>query len=149
MSTVEAKTTTQCHGAPGAYIYWGAIGDVNFTPQQDVFETTFVIPNDADGMQTIAFNMAEIKQACVYTIKNVVWKLADNTESLINQTGADNFYVKEGAGTDPHVFGESNGITSTVVSNAASTATYNLAGQRVSKEYKGIVVKNGKKYLAK
>ena len=149
VSTVEAKTTTQCHGAPGAYIYWGAIGDVNFTPQQDVFETTFVIPNDADGMQTIAFNMAEIKQACVYTIKNVVWKLADNTESLINQTGADNFYVKEGAGTDPHVFGESNGITSTVVSNAASTATYNLAGQRVSKEYKGIVVKNGKKYLAK
>ena len=28
-------------------------------------------------------------------------------------------------------------------------AIYNLAGQRVSKEYKGIVIKNGAKYIAK
>ena len=28
-----------------------------------------------------------------------------------------------------------------------SDAMYNLAGQRVSKTYKGIVVKNGKKYI--
>ena len=29
------------------------------------------------------------------------------------------------------------------------TVTYNLAGQRVNKDYKGIVVTNGKKYIAK
>ena len=34
-------------------------------------------------------------------------------------------------------------------SNAAtdSEAIYNLAGQRVGKDYKGIVVKNGRKYV--
>ena len=29
-ATKAAKTTTQLHGAPGAYMHWGAIGDVNF-----------------------------------------------------------------------------------------------------------------------
>lgn len=33
--------------------------------------------------------------------------------------------------------------------NAAKTAIYNLAGQRVDANYKGVVVKNGKKYLQK
>ena len=32
---------------------------------------------------------------------------------------------------------------------AAGEAIYNLAGQRVSKAYKGVVVKNGRKYIAR
>ena len=32
---------------------------------------------------------------------------------------------------------------------ASNAAIYNLAGQRVNKAYKGIVVKEGKKYIAK
>ena len=99
-------------------------------------------------MWCIAFNMAEIKEACDYTIKNVIWKLEDNTESLINMTGAENFYVKEGAGTTPYIFG-TDGISSVVKSNTVNAASYNLAGQRVSGDYKGIVVKNGKKYVVK
>ena len=151
VSSVEAKTTTQCHAAPGAYIHWGAIGDVNFTPEEQHFEMTFTIPNECagKGMKSIAFNMAEIRGACDYTIKNIVWKLADNTETLINMTGADNFYVKEGAGTEPHVFSDPDAISTMTVNNPASSAAYNLAGQRVSKDYKGIVVKNGKKYISK
>ena len=151
VSSVEAKTTTQCHAAPGAYIHWGAIGDVNFTPEEQHFEMTFTIPNECagKGMKSIAFNMAEIRGACDYTIKNIVWKLADNTETLINMTGADNFYVKEGAGTEPHVFSDPDAISTLTVNNPASSAAYNLAGQRVSKDYKGIVVKNGKKYISK
>ncbi len=151
VSSVEAKTTTQCHGAPGAYIHWSAIGDVNFTPEEQHFEMTFIIPNECAGkdMKSIAFNMAEIRGACDYTIKNVVWKLSDNTESLINQTGAENFFVKEGAGTEPHMFDDGTGITNVVNKNTIPTVTYNIAGQRVSKDYKGIVVRNGKKYIAK
>jgi hypothetical protein len=112
---------------------------------------TFTIPNECagKGMKSIAFNMAEIRGACDYTIKNIVWKLADNTETLINMTGADNFYVKEGAGTEPHVFSDPDAISTLTVNNPASSAAYNLAGQRVSKDYKGIVVKNGKKYISK
>ena len=148
-STVEAKTTTQCHGAPGAYMHWSCIGDVNFTPEMQHFSTTFTVPSEANGMQSIAFNMAEIKAACDYTITNVVWKLEDNTETLINETGVENFIVKEGAGTEPHVYVDPTGINNTVVDSNVSSAAYNLAGQRVSNSYKGIVVKNGKKLIVK
>ena len=158
-SSIEAKASTQCHGAPGAYVHWGAIGDVNFTEDWQDFENDFTVPNEADGMQSIAFNMAEIKAACDYEITDVQWYLKDETldegktyENLINETGADNFYVKEGAGTDPYIFGtdpEQNGISSVVNKSSVSTATFNLAGQRVSNQFKGIVVKNGKKSLTK
>ncbi|MDE5571081.1 MAG: hypothetical protein K2I86_03365, partial [Prevotella sp.] len=149
VSSVDAKTTTQCHGEPGAYIYWSCIGDVNFTTEEQPFSKTFTVPAEADGMKSIAFNMAEIKGACDYTIKNIVWKLEDGTESLIDQTGTKNFYVKEGAGTAPYEFGTPSGISNIVTNNTVSTATYNVAGQRVSNDYKGIVIKNGKKYIVK
>lgn len=145
VSSIDARTSTQCHNMPGAYMHWGCIGDVNFTTDEQFFTTTFTVPNEADGMRTIAFNMAEIKDACVYKVKNVVWKLDDDTESLIDQTGSNNFYVKVGAGTDPYCV-KVNGV---VDNKPASNVTYNLAGQRVTKDYKGIVVKSGRKYLVK
>ena len=149
-SSIPARTSTQCHKEPGAYLHWGAIGDVNFTEEWQDFETNFTVPGDANGMQSIAFNMAEIKEACKYEIKDVVWKLEDGTESLINQEGSDNFFVKEGAGDTPHVFVDPDGISS-VVANSSNvpTVTYNIAGQRVTKDYKGIVIKNGKKVVVK
>ena len=148
----EAKTSTQCHAAPGAYLHWGAIGDVNFTTEWQDFEATFTVPNEANDMQSIAFNMAEIKEACDYEIKDVQWYLKEDanaegktSENLIG-TGEENFYVKEGAGTDPYQFSGINGV---MVQQPTSSAVYNLAGQRVSKTYKGIVVKDGKKFLTK
>ena len=147
-SVDNAKTTTQCHGEPGAYKHWAAIGDVTFnTGDWATFEQTFTVPDEADGMKSIAFNMAEIKEACDYQIKDVIWMTEDHMETLINTTGDENFYVKEGAGTAPYV---PSGI-STVVNEkkVSNNVIYNLAGQRVSKEYKGIVIKNGAKYIAK
>ena len=149
VGSIDAKTTTQDHRMPGDYVFWNSIGDVNFTTEEQHFSAAFTVPSDADGMQSIAFNMAEIKEACDYTIKNVIWKLADDTESLINMTGTDNFFVKEGAGTEPYQAADPAGINNVVVNSAVAGAIYNLAGQRVNKEYKGIVVKNGKKYIAK
>ena len=148
VSTVDAKTTTQCHNGPGEYMHWNCIGDVNFTTEEQHFSYKLTVPSEADGMKSIAFNMAEIKGACDYTIKNIVWKLADGTESLIDQTGTNNFYVKEGAGTAPYQFGtDPSGINSVSNDNVVSGKAYNLAGQAVSKNFKGIVVKNGKKYV--
>ena len=152
VSTVDAKTTTQCHNGPGEYMHWGCIGDVNFTTEEQHFSYKLTVPSEADGMKSIAFNMAEIKGACDYTIKNIVWKLEDGTESLIDQTGTKNFYVKEGAGTAPYEFGTDpenpgTGINSVVNGNAASGNIYNLNGQRVTNNFKGIVVKNGQKFV--
>ena len=112
----------------------------------------FKIPND--GVKTIAFNMAEIKGACDYEIYDIVWKLKDDTESLIDQTGTKNFLVKEGAGTNAYEFGtdpNETAISNVVVAKKNnSTVKFNLAGQRVSNDYKGIVVDgNGSKYIAK
>lgn len=156
----EAKTTTQLHGAPGAYVYWNAIGDVTFTEEWQDFEKTWEISAGDNGVeitcQSIAFNMAEIKEACKYELKDFQWYLSSDDdpegktlENLINETGTENFYVKEGAGTAPYQF-DPTAINGVVVNkSAASSAIYNIAGQRVSKSYKGIVVKDGKKYLVK
>ena len=238
------KTSTQCHGAPGAYMHYAAIGDVMFTTESQDFSKEFTIPAEGDGMQSIAFNMAEIKEACKYEITAVQWYLKDPSlsagqtyENLIDGEGVKNFVVKEGAGTAPSVFGTKqyaitvaetvNGTASalkkqyegagvTIATMAAdgyevdevkvscknidlavevtdagvdketgahnysfempadevtisvtfkvasginsiaadkakigSAVLYNLAGQRVAKDYKGIVVKEGKKIVNK
>ena len=151
----EAKTSTQCHGAPGAYMHWAAIGDVTFTTDWQTFDADFTVPSEADGMQTIAFNMAEIKEACDYEITEVQWYLQDagleagkTWENLINATGTENFWVKIGAGTDPYQYVGETGINELAAKNAKSSAViYNLAGQRVSNGFKGIVVKDGKKFV--
>lgn len=151
VATVEAKTNTQCGIDPiGTYKHWSCIGDVDFTTEVQHFSKEFTVPAEADGMTSIQFQMAVIKGACDYTVKNIVWKLADGTESLIDQTGTKNFYVKEGAGTNPYEFGTypgTDGINNVVEGNAASAKTFNLAGQAVSNNFKGIVVKNGKKLV--
>ena len=145
----DAKSTTQCQGEPGQYMHWNAIGDVDFTTEEQHFSKTFTVPAEADGMLSISFDMAVMKEANDYTIKNVIWKLEDGTESLINQTGGENFWLKISAGTTPYQY-EETAINGVVVNNKkSSAATYNLAGQRVSKTYKGIVVKDGKKYILK
>ena len=109
-----------------------------------------------DVVKYITFDLACIKEANTYTFKNIKWYLKGDAnsdgktqENLINATGTENFAIKIGAGTDPYQYGET-AINGVVVNNKkSSAATYNLAGQRVSKTYKGIVVKEGKKYIAK
>ena len=145
VATADARTSTQDHKAPGEYLHYAAIGDVNFTTEEQHFSTTFTVPSEAKGMQSIAFNLSEIKAANTYTIKNVIWRTEDSTESLINQTGGENFYVKVLGGNPEQL----TGISKVVAEKASNAAIYNLAGQRVNKAYKGIVVKEGKKYIAK
>ena len=150
VATVEAKTNTQCGTDPiGTYKHWSCIGDVDFTTEVQHFSKEFTVPAEADGMTSIQFQMAVIKGACDYTVKNIVWKLADGSESLIDMEGTKNFYVKEGAGTAPYEFGtDPSGINNVFMDNTdASGKIYNLNGQRVTSNFKGIVVKNGKKFV--
>ena len=153
-ASTAAKTTTQCHVAPGSYKFWGAIGDVNFTTDWQEYDNDFTVPDDGDGMQSIAFNLAEIKEACDYEIKDFQWYLKgdENTEgktweNLINATGTDNFKIKVGAGTSIVDYGTDGISTVTSKKSLGSAVIYNLAGQRVSNSFKGIVIKDGKKYV--
>jgi len=156
-ATKAAKTSTQAHkvgddGKPCTYLNWQAIGDVNFTEEWQDFETEFKVPAGDNGMRSIVFNMAEIKEANDYYIKNVQWYVKDEEleaqgktmENLINATGADNFWIKVNKG-NPESAG--TGISTVVSSKKASSAIYNIAGQKVDKNYKGLVIKNGKKMI--
>lgn len=149
-SSIPATSGTQLHGDPGAYLHWGAIGSFTFEEDWQDFETTFTVPSEANNMKSIAFNMAEIQEACDYYITDVVWMLEDMTETLIDTEGAKNFYVKEGAGTDPYIFGtDPSSVNSIANKNVAPAVIYNLAGQRVAKDYKGIVVTKNRKMIVK
>ena len=153
--SIAAHTSTQVHkvgddGKPCTYLNWQAIGDVDFTEEWQDFETEFKVPSGDNGMRSIVFNMAEIKAACDYSIKNVQWYIKDASleegqtyENLIS--GASNFYMKEEATTSPYT-----GIENVIINTGkTSSAIYNLAGQKVNKNYKGILVKDGKKFVNK
>ena len=159
--TAENVTSgTQSHNAPGQYIHWAAIGSFTFTDEWQDFDADFEIPSQCDGsdnaggykndFKSIAFNMAEVKDACNYHIKDVQWYMVDASleagqtyENLIS--GSTNFYLKEGAGTEPYT-----GIENVIINTGkTSSAIYNLAGQKVNKNYKGILVKDGKKFVNK
>ena len=103
-SSIPSWASTFCNKDVYEYLHWAAIGSVYFDTEWQEFEKTFTIPEEADGMQTLAFNMAEIKEACNYQITDVVWMTEDMTETLIDTEGIKNFWVKEGAGTNPREF---------------------------------------------
>ena len=147
-----AKASTQCHVEPGTYKHWAAIGDVNFTEEWQDFENTFTVAGEANGMKSIAFNLAEIREANNYYIKDVIWMTEDGTESLISEEGSLNkdqsqIFMSKVVGGE--ISPATTGISSIVSDKKATNVTYNLAGQRVSKGYKGIVIKNGSKYIVK
>jgi hypothetical protein len=152
VATKEANASTQTHAQPGSYIHNAAIGNVNFTTEEQHFQADYKIPEEAAGKdaQSIAFNLAEIKEANDYTLKNFKWYLkcdveGKTPENLINATGDDNFKSKVVGGDIVPAGIE----TVTTENKKVSNVTYNLAGQRVSKEYKGIVIRNGKKAVVK
>ena len=164
VATAAFTCPTGTHGQPGDYKK-NAFGDVDFTTTEDHFKADYEIPStgwggDAlSGMQSISFDMAVLKEANTYTIKNVKWYLKDATlneenktmENLINETGTENFRVKVGAGNNVLPYADYvTGIFS-VINDAAtrSNVIYNLSGQRVTKDYKGVVIINGRKVVNK
>ena len=154
-AATAARSTTQCHGeTPGAYMWWSCIPAVEFTTEEQIYTQDFTVPTEANGMWCISFDLAVMKDANTYEIKDVKWYLKNDTEgktleNLIDATGTKNFFVKIGAGTDPYQYGtDPSGIENVNAKKAkTSTAIYNLAGQRVANSFKGIVVKDGKKFV--
>ena len=156
-----ARTSTQAHkvggdGIPCTYLNWQAIGDVNFTEEWQDFSTDFTVPAGDDGMRSFTFNLSEVKAANDYYFKDVQWYLKDESldegktyENLLNADASGNFWVKIGAGSDPYQYGtDPSGIANVAAKGAKTSAVmYNLAGQRVANSFKGIVVKDGKKFV--
>ena len=94
---------SQAHGVGGDgnpcnYIMHGLLGDFTFNTGLQHYSETITIPDNADKMRSICFNMACVDQAVDYTIANVVWMTADMTERLVDPEDEGIFWLKTGEG---------------------------------------------------
>lgn len=145
VASQEAKSTTQCHALPGEY-RGGGMGEVNFTTEEQHFIGEFKVPShEKADIQTMVFNLAEIKDACQYTFKNIKWYLKSDQEGMTEE----NLIDAEGTANFSWIVVGGTGIENVTKNVKSSNVTYNLAGQRVSKDFKGIVIKNGQKFMNK
>ena len=135
-----AKSTTQAHANPGDYIHYVGIGDVNFTADWQSFEFESIISADQSKedkpMQSIAFNLAELKTANVYIFDNVKFFVPKDVVSTLTLNPA----------VDPTPYPV--GIQ-TVNSEKNAEGIFNLNGQKVMKTQKGLYIMNGKKVVIK
>ena len=119
------SVSVQAHKQPGTYLHWAVITDgsqINITPEWKEITYEGVATEDMKEMQTIAFNLNQDKTLeNNYYFDNISWKLKVDTEG-----------VKE-INTPKQMNGQ----------------RYNLAGMRVSDDYKGIVIQNGRKFIQK
>ncbi len=124
----KAQTiASQLHKAPGAYVHWYCVGDINVTTDWTEFVSSEVdvVTGDpgwgktAEGCWTIAFNLAKGEENTIYFDDMVVY--------VIKPTGI----------TEMHRVVPADGVR------------YNLEGRKVDANYKGIVIVNGKKVLNK
>jgi len=77
-----AKASTQTHSAPGSYVNWQGMGDVNFTTEWKTVTKTGAF---ADAGQSIAFNLSEYAGANKYYFDNVSFKV-NGVERVKNGT---------------------------------------------------------------
>lgn len=149
MAETPALVGTQNTQGAGGYLHWAGIGNLDFTSEWQTYEGTVTIPSETSGNQdSWTFNLANMRGANIYHFKNFIFMTADKTENLLKE-GTESLWVKECS--EAHEYGKiPDGIESVVNDTKnSSNAIYNLAGQRVSKDYKGIVIKNGSKYIVK
>lgn len=129
---VNATIGTQCHASAGNYIHWYAVGDINFTTEWAPFESQEIVAmakksdggfdwgKAAEGTHCIALNLAKGIENTFYFDDIEVWLTLPTT-----------------------------GITKVFKVQPTDNNTYNLAGQRVDANYKGVVIKNGRKFVNK
>jgi len=153
-----ALVGTQNSQGAGSYLHWAGLGNLDFTDEWQMYDANITIPSQTEGKQdSWTFNLANMKNANTYHFRNFFFVRYNPTnglitENLIDHEGTKNFMVKEGKGTKAFEFGkkpEADTIKSKKDGKPTTNASYNLAGQKVSADYKGIVIKNGNKLMVK
>ncbi len=125
---------------------------------------------EANGTATITPATSEpdeVSSNDLVGVSSVTTALEEGTNYVLSNDGVDTQFVGIGSSTIADLahkayiniasssakslsisFGEATGINEVAVeAEAAGGAIYNLAGQQVTESYKGVVVKNGKKYM--
>lgn len=143
--TVTAKAFTGVVPAGGAVLVKGAASTTyTLTPATTEGDATF-----ATDLQTGATTADGTQYG--FTSKSGTPAFAQ-VQSGQNIPAKKGYIVLKGASAAKYSIcfdDEATGIQTIEAASAANDAMYNLAGQRVDKAYKGIVIVNGKKYLNK
>ena len=119
--------------------------NAGFTPENTVFEGDFAEFVATDDPDTTCPTIGQFAlQSCAsgnsVVIKKVVFILSDGSEILPEYKGDD-------WGGGAYTIEDVTGISNINVTPNTNGAIYNLAGQRVDENYRGIVIKNGKKVM--
>ncbi|MCR5316291.1 MAG: hypothetical protein K6E52_10385 [Bacteroidaceae bacterium] len=120
--TVESKGLGQYPEYGGTYLHYQLAGDVAFTTTESTFEKVITVPDAADGMGAICFNLNVLKESINYYFDDIVVQIEE--ESV--PTGISTFKAEK-----------------------ATKAIYNVAGQQIKDLQKGLNIVDGKKVYVK
>ncbi|MDE7376922.1 MAG: hypothetical protein K2N16_08730 [Muribaculaceae bacterium] len=75
-ATVKHATPTQAHAAPGSYLHWACIGDVEFETEWKEFSKVITVSNEMNGMYSVAFNLStNIEEPVKYYFDDIKWEV--------------------------------------------------------------------------
>ena len=125
---------TQCHAEPGEYLHWNCFGNVNFTTEFAEFTSNQLeaAPRGDDG--NFPWNMGAAGTHCI------AFNLAKGIENTYYFDDISLIVSKKTTAT---------GVYDTFIVKPTKGVRYNLAGQKVDENYKGIVIENGRKFYNK
>ncbi len=84
----EATASSQAHFNPGQYHHWSFVGGLQFTTEWKKHEFTGFISaahaggDNARGVKTIAFNLAELPEANTYYFDDIYWELEESGNKI-------------------------------------------------------------------
>ncbi|MBQ0048173.1 MAG: hypothetical protein KBT33_11850 [Prevotellaceae bacterium] len=139
---IEGKTYYQFKALTPAgadYGLWGS-NPTFLNSQPNVGGVSFVLGKDQDGTNGSAWELIYDETTNTWAFKSA---LSNGYLSGNQIVDAPVYYSIAATLPDP------SGIASVTSNTISNGAVYNVAGQRVSDNYKGIIIKNGKKYLNK
>lgn len=122
---------------PGDIYVVAAHASSNGDPR--VLKVAAVIDNAVTPLDDVSYDANEIKS---FTVKYDQKKAA----KILIYSGKSGMNIYDIKFTPANV---SNGISNISVDSAKAGKTYNMAGQQVSGSFKGLVIKNGKKFINK
>ncbi len=76
-----ATMSSQSHNNPGGYVHWAMVGSPSVTTEWKEYTNVGAITADqagANGMNTIAFNLAVFKEANTYYFDDIVWEVEES-----------------------------------------------------------------------
>lgn len=131
-------------------------GSLTVAIQLNADKGLHVLGSDFTEVSLASYNLPDAKDAKSQEItkndkdENIVATKSNGTVTIDVAAGGTYYVLAAGTKLGFYGFKFKEGVTNGITSvNAASMSSeiYNLAGQKVSGSYKGIVIKNGKKYV--